>query len=137
MTFRSSLALVLLTIILLPQPAAAMGPKRYHDGETQRGMASWYGAEQGHHTASGERFDPNQLTAAHRRLPFGTIVRVTNRTNGLSVDLRINDRGPYGDGDRIIDVSSAAADVLHMKRSGVVPVEVEVIRLGFQKAVEN
>jgi rare lipoprotein A len=111
-------------------PASAMGPKRYHTGETQRGIASWYGAEQGRQTASGERFDPGQLTAAHRHLPFGTIVRVTNRLNGLSVEVRINDRGPWGDGDRIIDLSSAAADVLQMKRAGTVPVEIEVLRLG-------
>src|SRR5471030_1547189 len=78
-------------------------------------------------SASGERFNPRLLTAAHRHLPFGTIVRVTNRLNGLSVEVRINDRGPYSDDDRIIDVSSAAADVLKMKKEGIVPVEVEVI----------
>jgi rare lipoprotein A len=112
-------------------PASAMGPKRYHEGETQRGLASWYGSEQqGRLTASGERFDPSQFTAAHRHLPFGTIVRVTNRSNGLSVEVRINDRGPFGDGDRIIDVSSAAADVLQMKGAGLIPVEIEVIHLG-------
>ena len=94
------------------------------------GMASWYGDEQGKQTSSGERFDPNEFTAAHRHLPFGTIVRVTNLKNGKSVEVRINDRGPWGDGDRIIDVSSAAADVLQMKKSGLVPVDVEVIRLG-------
>ena len=102
----------------------------YYEGETQSGLASWYGAEQGHETSSGERFDPRQLTAAHRHLPFGTIVRVTNRLNGNSVEVRINDRGPWGDGDRIIDLSSAAADVLQMKGPGVVPVELVVIRLG-------
>jgi rare lipoprotein A len=103
----------------------------YYDGETQRGLASWYGREQqGHLTASGERFDMHQLTAAHRRLPFGTIVRVTNRSNGASVEVRINDRGPFNCGDRIIDVSSAAADVLQMKKSGIVAVDIEVIRLG-------
>ncbi len=95
----------------------------------QSGLASWYGAEQGRHTASGERFNPHLLTAAHRHLPFGTVVRVTNCVNGCCVDVRINDRGPWGDGDRIIDLSSAAAEVLQMKRSGVVPVEVEVIEL--------
>ncbi len=103
----------------------------YHAGETQHGLASWYGSEQqGHLTADGERFDMHQLTAAHRGLPFGTIVRVTNRANGASVEVRINDRGPFDDDDRIIDVSSAAADVLRMKRAGIVPVEIEVIRLG-------
>jgi len=122
---------VLVSLILSFSPAFAFGPKRYHDGETQRGLASWYGSEQqGHLTADGETFDMHQFTAAHRHLPFGTIVRVTNRSNGLSVDVRINDRGPYGDGDRIIDVSSAAAEILQMKRAGTVPVEIEIIQLG-------
>jgi len=103
----------------------------FYEGETERGLASWYGSEhQGDATADGERFDMHQLTAAHRHLPFGTIVRVTNRSNGLSVEVRINDRGPFDDDDRIIDVSSAAADILQMKRAGLVPVEIEVIRLG-------
>lgn len=110
-------------------PVQAMGPKRFHEGETQTGLASWYGAEhQGDKTASGDVFDMHQMTAAHRYLPFGTIVRVTNRKNGLSVDVRINDRGPWG-GGRIIDVSSAAADVLQIKRVGTAPVEIEVVRL--------
>jgi rare lipoprotein A len=122
---------VLVSLILSFSPASAFGPKRYHDGETQRGLASWYGSEhQGDLTADGETFDMHQFTAAHRHLPFGTIVRVTNRSNGLSVDVRINDRGPFGDGDRIIDVSSAAADVLQMKGAGIVPVEIEIIQLG-------
>ena len=117
--------------VLSSSSVSAMGPKRYHDGETQRGLAAWYGSEQqGHLTANGETFDMHQFTAAHRQLPFGTIVRVTNRSNGLSVEVRINDRGPWGDGDRIIDLSSAAADVLQMKQAGTVPVEIEVIRLG-------
>ncbi len=101
----------------------------YTPGETLRGMASWYGSEQGRETASGERFNPHLLTAAHRHLPFGTIVRVTNRMNGRSVEVRINDRGPFGDGHRILDLSSAAADVLQMKQCGIVPVEVEVLEL--------
>jgi rare lipoprotein A len=123
-------AALLAGFLLGTTPAWAMGPKRYHLGETQRGLASWYGAEQGRQTSSGERFDPTRLTAAHRHLPFGTIVRVTNQLNGLSVEVRINDRGPFGDGDRIIDLSSAAADVLQMKRAGIVPVEIEVLELG-------
>ena len=103
----------------------------YYDGETQRGLASWYGREQqGCLTADGERFDMHQLTAAHRHLPFGTIVRVTNRSNGASVEVRINDRGPFKGGDRIIDLSSAAADILQMKGAGIVAVDIEVIRLG-------
>jgi len=110
--------------------ASALGPKRYHEGETERGDASWYGPDfQGKPTADGETFNMHDLTAAHRRLPFGSVVRVTNRVNGLSVNVRINDRGPYEDG-RIIDVSSAAADILQMKKTGTVPVEIEVLRLG-------
>jgi rare lipoprotein A len=93
----------------------------------QRGLATFYGAEQqGGPTASGERFDRNQLTAAHRTLPLGTRVRVTNTRNGRSVEVRINDRGPYGQG-RIIDLSEAAARRLDMIAAGVVPVIVEVL----------
>ena len=98
-------------------------------GETQHGLASWYSVKDGIHTASGERMDDHQLTAAHRRLPFGTIVRVTNEQNGRSVDVRINDRGPWT-GGRLIDLSSAAADELDMKRAGIVPVELEVLQVG-------
>jgi rare lipoprotein A len=120
---RAGLVLSLLT-------GCATTSQTYYDGETQSGLASWYGSEQqGHLTADGERFDQRQFTAAHRHFPFGTIVRVTNRSNGLSVEVRINDRGPWGDDDRIIDLSSAAADVLQMKSAGLVPVEVEIIRL--------
>jgi rare lipoprotein A len=100
-----------------------------HAGETQTGLASWYGADQGRHTASGERFDADALTAAHRHLPFGTVVRVTNQLNGKSVDVRINDRGPWRH-DRIIDVTDAAADVLDMKKAGTVPVTILVLKLG-------
>jgi rare lipoprotein A len=95
----------------------------------QRGMATFYGDEQqGGPTASGERFDKHKLTAAHRTLPIGTRVRVTNTKNGRSVDLRINDRGPYGNRGRIIDVSEEAARRLDMIDAGVVPVVVEVLR---------
>ena len=117
------LALALLT------GCASTDTASYSSGEMQHGLASWYSIKDGIHTASGERFDDHKLTAAHRHLPFGTIVRVTNRLNGASVEVRINDRGPY-EGGRIIDVSSAAADVLQMKKAGTVPVEIEVIQLG-------
>jgi len=99
----------------------------YSVGDKEKGDASWY--SDGKTTASGETFDRHKLTAAHRHLPFGTIVRVTSRSTGLSVDVRINDRGPWRWG-RIIDVSEAAANVLKMKKSGEIPVEIEVIRLG-------
>ena len=77
--------------------------------EIDGGVASYYGNElAGNRTANGERFDPGQLTAAHRTLPFGSMVRVTNMSNGDSVVVRINDRGPFSRG-RVIDVSHAAA----------------------------
>jgi rare lipoprotein A len=94
-------------------------------GDVQHGLATWYGRGRG--TASGERFDRRAMTAAHRTLPFHTRVRVTNRHNGRSVIVRINDRGPFVRG-RIIDVSEAAAEALGMKRAGVVPVKVERLR---------
>ena len=97
-------------------------------GTILRGKAAWYGGK--HHggpTASGERFDKHALTAAHRKLPFGTRVRVTNLRNKRSVEVRINDRGPFGKRERIIDVSEAAARRLGMLRAGVVPVTVEIL----------
>jgi rare lipoprotein A len=91
-------------------------------GELGRGKASWYGPGfQGKRTASGERFDMNQLTAAHRTLPFGTRVRVRNIKNGREVVVRINDRGPQIQ-SRIIDLSKAAAAELDLVRAGEAPV---------------
>ena len=91
------------------------------------GLASWYGGKfQGRLTANGERFDTNELTAAHRTLPFDTIVRVTSRTTGRAVVVRINDRGPFVD-DRIIDLSRAAADIIGLTAQGVAPVELEIL----------
>lgn len=86
------------------------------------GMASYYW--QGQRVASGGRFNPHGFTAAHRTLPFGTRVKVTNVRNGRSVIVTINDRGPFIRG-RIIDLSLAAAKAIDMTRSGVVPVTVE------------
>ena len=92
---------------------------------TQVGLASWYGgAFAGHRTASGELFDPNAMTAAHRTLPLGAKVRVTNVENGRTITVRINDRGP-ADESRIIDLSRAAADALGFRASGVTKVKLE------------
>ena len=99
------------------------------DEETEigGGMASYYGDElAGNRTASGERFNPAQLTAAHRSLPFGSMVRVTNTSNGDSVIVRINDRGPFSHG-RIIDVSTAAAREIGMHRSGTARVKLALL----------
>lgn len=94
---------------------------------TLRGIASFYGYDfSGNRTASGQRFNPEGMTAAHRSLPFGTKVRVTNTRNGRSVVLRINDRGPFIRG-RVIDVSTGAARILGMMGSGVAPVHIEVL----------
>jgi len=92
------------------------------------GLASWYGSVlQGHHTASGERFNKEELTAAHRTLPFGTMVRVVDVNSGKSVIVRINDRGVLL-ADRVIDLSSAAANSLGILRSGVAKVRLEVLK---------
>ncbi|HWO20329.1 MAG TPA: septal ring lytic transglycosylase RlpA family protein [Kofleriaceae bacterium] len=104
------------------RPAPAAVPAAV---DVQQGLATWYGV--GRRTASGERFDKHAMTAAHRTLPFGTRVRVTNQRNGRSVIVRINDRGPFARG-RIIDVTEGAAVQLDMKRDGVVPVKVERLR---------
>lgn len=92
----------------------------------QSGMASYYGNELGSQTASGARFVASAMTAAHRTLPFGTKVRVTNKANGRSVVVTINDRGPFVRG-RIIDLSTGAAGVIGMMGAGVAPVTVEVL----------
>lgn len=92
-----------------------------------QGVASYYGKEfHGRKTANGERFDMNAMTAAHRTLPFGTVVRVTNVKNGKSVKVRINDRGPFVAG-RDIDLSYAAAKAIDMLSVG--PVRIEIIHL--------
>jgi rare lipoprotein A len=93
----------------------------------QKGVASWYGQEeQGELTADGEHFDRHKFTAASRHLPFNTIVRVTNQDNGRSVQVRINDRGPFAR-SRVLDLSEAAADSLDMKKTGTAPVKIEVV----------
>lgn len=92
---------------------------------SQEGNASWYGNKHhGKKTANGERFDQNALTAAHRTLPFGSMVVVTNLRNQKSVTVRVNDRGPYSK-KRILDVSRQAAEQLGMLKSGTAPIRLE------------
>ena len=115
--------LIALPMLLMPIFAQA-SDSRIALGE---GMASYYGAEfAGSRTASGERFDPTALTAAHRTLAFQSRVAVTNLSNGREVIVRINDRGPWGKG-RIIDISSAAAREIGMHRSGTARVKLELL----------
>jgi len=93
----------------------------------QLGVASWYGKFfQGRTTASGEPFDANQLTCAHRTLPLGSVLRVTNLRNHKTVIVTVNDRGPVPE-DRVIDLSRAAADALDFQDEGLAPVKVELI----------
>jgi rare lipoprotein A len=103
-------------------------------GMEEVGMASWYGApHHGRRTASGEVFDMHHLTAAHRTLPFGTRLLVTNRDTSQSAEVRVNDRGPFVEG-RILDVSYAAARLLGAVGSGIFPVRVRVLSLPARSA---
>jgi rare lipoprotein A len=109
-----------------PKPKTTQAVKTVSRARKQ-GMASWYGPGfHGRRTASGETFNAGALTAAHRYLPFGTRVRVTNVRNGRSVVVRINDRGPFS-GGRVIDLSKGAARMIGVFQSGVAPVLLEVL----------
>ncbi len=104
---------------------------------TETGMASWYGGKfQGRETASGEIFDTNNLTAAHKTLPFGTMVKVVNIENEREIVVRINDRGPFVAG-RIIDLSRAAANELEMVGAGVANVCIEVVSSPVNPGLEH
>jgi rare lipoprotein A len=121
--------------ILLPLLAQAcvtttQAPSRAVVGEGFSGLASWYGQEfAGRTTANGEIFDPLLLSAAHRTLPFGTVLHATNPKNGKSVDVRINDRGPFV-GDRVVDLSYAAAQQLGLTEEGVGQVNFTITAIG-------
>jgi rare lipoprotein A len=99
---------------------------------TQTGQASWYGYEGGTVTATGERYNPQSMTAAHKTLAFGSRVRVTNIRTGKSAIVTINDRGPFVRG-RIIDLSQAAAEAVGIRSSGVGNVKIEVLSYGSGK----
>jgi rare lipoprotein A (peptidoglycan hydrolase) len=109
--------------------ASSIATKVAASRPTQSGMASYYGTESGSQTASGARFVPSAMTAAHRTLPFGTKVLVTNKSNGRSVVVTITDRGPFV-GGRIIDLSTGAAGAIGMLGAGVAPVSLEVLGKG-------
>jgi rare lipoprotein A len=118
-----------LSLLAACAPAAqtALTPSANAQTIEPEGRASWYGAEfAGRRTANGEIYDPSQLTAAHKTLPFGTFVRVTNPNSGVSVVVRINDRGPFKPG-RVIDVSRAAAEQIGMIGPGTMVVGLEII----------
>ncbi len=117
-------------ITLLASASCEMGGREDADVVLQEGVASWYGPGfHGRRTSSGEVYDANDTTAAHRTLPFDTIVRVVDTETDEYVTVRINDRGPYV-GDRIIDLSRAAADALGMLESGTAHVRLELVEAG-------
>src|SRR5256885_1970477 len=129
---RRVLASLLATLCLVATMAAGpvtqgssskeVTPKPY-----QVGRASWYGKQfHGRSTASGEPYDMFQFTAAHRQLPLGTWVRVTNLRNGRSITVRVNDRGPYV-GNRIIDLSYGAAQMLELRARGTEKVRIDIV----------
>ncbi|OIN86617.1 MAG: hypothetical protein AUJ12_04885 [Alphaproteobacteria bacterium CG1_02_46_17] len=106
-------------------------------GRTVTGIASWYGGKfHGRRTASGEIYNKFSYTAAHKKIKLGTIVRVTNTENGESVNVRINDRGPYH-GNRVIDLSRAAASEIDMLDSGTEKVRIELCSPPAQHAIYN
>lgn len=123
----------ILFISILTMPACMTVPKGvgdYDAGYLERGIASWYGGYfHGRPTARGDIYDQFKMTAAHRLLPLGSVVRVTNAENGRRVEVVINDRGPFIKG-RIIDLSYAAAEQLGGLDPGTLPVVVEVIKMG-------
>lgn len=118
------------TNVWLIAPAVMLLLAGCGDTTLQQGMASWYGPGfHGQQTSSGETYDQEAMTAAHRTLPYDTVVRVVNQENGASVQVRINDRGPYTEG-RIIDLSRAAAEELDMLDSGITEVRLELVEAG-------
>jgi rare lipoprotein A len=125
-----------------PRPYKALGqwyqPIPDAKGFRQKGMASWYGPDfHGKRASSGEIYDMHAMTAAHRTLPLGTLVRVRHLQNNRSVDVRINDRGPFvREHERIIDLSYAAAQQLGMVGSGTAPVEVVAIGMAAGSPVD-
>jgi len=98
------------------------------------GVAAYYDTNYHGRTAAGEPYDPHKFTAAHRTLPFGTVLRVTRVGSGQRVYVRVTDRGPYGPRGRILDLSRAAAEHLGMLRAGVAKIEVEVVEYGPRKS---
>jgi len=104
-------------------------PNTYREGQTFTGISSYYGKDfHGRPTASGEIYNMYAFTAAHKELPFGTVLLVKNISNSKTVQVKINDRGPFVK-DRILDLSYAAADKVDLIQSGIAPVEVTILKL--------
>ena len=124
--FRAFLA-ALISVSLCAAPTVSFAADRAKASVGASGTASWYGPGfHGRKTANGERYNMNEMTAAHKTLRFGTKVRVINQRNGKSVIVRINDRGPYV-GSRVIDLSKSAAQKIDMIGSGTAKVKLQVL----------
>ncbi|MDH5527479.1 MAG: septal ring lytic transglycosylase RlpA family protein [Nitrospirota bacterium] len=122
-------ALLIGATLILSACASTGGGRQFAVGYTERGDASWYGPGfHGRRTANGEIYDQEAMTAAHRYLPFGTLVEVKRRDTGQRILVRINDRGPFVN-DRIIDLSREGARRLESIGSGVVPVRLRIVRM--------
>ena len=105
-------------------------PEKYYEGQTLTGECSYYAHKfHGRPTASGEIFDMHKLSAAHKKLPFGTIMEVENLSNGKKVRVRVNDRGPFKPG-RILDLSLAAAKKIDLLKSGTAKIRAVILKLG-------
>jgi rare lipoprotein A len=131
---KRAMKILLILILLVLAPSAIFAntgniPMLFY------GEASWYGEQfHGRQTASGEIYDMHMLSAAHKTLPFGTLLRVTNLENDKSVTVRINDRGPFVN-DRVLDLSMAAASLLEFRDKGTAKVEARVVQLGDGRAL--
>ncbi len=127
MTVRANIGFAAIGLLIVMAAVSGFARDADAGAESQRGIASWYGPGfHGKKTASGETFDQFAMTAAHRKLPLGTQVLVTNLHNGRKVEVEINDRGPFVHG-RIIDLSKAAAQTLKLTKAGIAPVRIDVI----------
>ncbi|HYH10344.1 MAG TPA: septal ring lytic transglycosylase RlpA family protein [Thermoanaerobaculia bacterium] len=120
----------LAAVVVLTYGCATTAPAPATTPETMHGVASWYGEEfAGRTTANGEIFDPRLLTAAHRTLPFGTVLDITNPKTTQTVRVRVNDRGPYV-GNRVIDLSYAAAQQIGLIEPGIGEVDIRIVKVG-------
>jgi rare lipoprotein A len=127
---RSRIVIVAAMVVLAYGCATTSAPPQPRPQEILHGTASWYGEEfAGRTTANGEIFDPSLLTAAHRTFPFGTVLDITNPKTTQSVRVRVNDRGPYI-GNRVIDLSYAAAQQIGLIEPGVGDVDIKVVKVG-------
>lgn len=124
---RSAFIVAVLGVLLIHAPASAEGSISCKAGPVVgAGVASWYGPGfHGRKTANGERFDMNKLTAAHRKLPLGSRIRVKNVENGETLVVRVNDRGPYA-GNRVLDLSHRAAQQLGFEEEGLTKVVMNI-----------